>query len=112
MTCEEKRQQELVMGIADYLTDWVEDDETSTLDIDESIKMIEMYGVKFDTPCDDLVINAIRHLDDIMNPWSKATIPDILENIGFTEEETNRYNHVTESILYIQLGPPTAVVDE
>ena len=85
-------QQKLVMAIADYLTDWT-DDETSVLPIEESIQIIESYGVKFDEPCDDLVVNAIRHFANIINPWSKDVIPDILmdESLGFTKEECDKY---------------------
>jgi len=96
------RQQDLVLEIANYLTDWT-NDETSVMSEEESIEIIESYGVKFDNPCDDLVVNAIKHLDNIINPWNKAAaIPEILEVIGFNEEEIKRYNHVTDSVIRIQ----------
>ena len=70
--------------------------------LDDSIKMIESYGIGYDNPCDDLVINAIRHLDDVINLWHKAAMPDILEVVGFTKEEIKRYNTITESVMRIQ----------
>ena len=80
------RRQELVLLIADYLTDWIDDD-TAVLEIEESISIIGSYGISYDNPCDELVINAIRHFDDIINFWNKSAIPTVLEEIGFTNEE-------------------------
>ena len=97
------RQQELVWEIADYLTDWTSD-ESSVLEFDESIKLIESYGVGFDEPCDQLVINAVRHFDDTINFWNKSAIPEALEVVGFTKEEIERYNTITESVIRIQFG--------
>jgi hypothetical protein len=86
------------------LTDWT-DDESSVLDLEESLGIIEGYGISYDNPCDELVTNAIRHLDDIINPWNKAAaIPEILEVIGFTEDEIKRYNTVTDSIIWMKFG--------
>ena len=88
---EKERQKYLALDIAEYLTDWTNDD-TSTLEFDESIKEIESYGVGYDTPCDELITNAIRHLEYIINPWNKKAIPEILvEALGFTEKECFRY---------------------
>jgi len=85
------RQQEIVFDIADYLTDG-EDDEYSVMLINESIKAIESYGISFNSPCDQLVTNAIRHLEYIINPWNKNDIPVILMEIsGMTMDEINKY---------------------
>ena len=106
---EKERQLQLVMEIANYLSEWVEvideEDKDRVMDIDESLKYIESYGVSLNNPCDELVSNAIRHLDDICNFWNKDAIPDVLIDVlGFTEEEVERYNSVKESKIWIQFG--------
>lgn len=90
------REQELVIAIADFLSDWVEEDEgeewTRNAPFDASIRITESYGVKFNDSCDALVVNAIRHYIDIVNPWNRETVPDILEEMcGFTKDECEKY---------------------
>ena len=97
------RHQELVLEIADYLTDWTNDD-TAVFELDESIRVIEGYGISYENPCDELVVNAIRQLDDTINFWNKSAITEMLEDIGFTKKEVQRYNHATDSIIRIQIG--------
>jgi hypothetical protein len=59
---------------------------------EEYIKIIESYGVGFDNPCDELVINAIRHFKYVVNPWNNAALAEILvESVGFTKEECDKY---------------------
>jgi hypothetical protein len=84
------REQELVLGIASYLTDWT-DDELSTMPIEDSIGCIESYGIKFNNSCNELVTNAIRHIQYIINPWNADEIWMILIEIGFTKKETIKY---------------------
>ena len=90
------REQELVISIADYLEDWVEEDDgkewSRNIPFDASIRFIESYGVDFYSPCDSLVVNAIRHYMDIVNPWVSEATPDILKEMcGFTKEECEKY---------------------
>ena len=86
------REQELAVNIADYLTDWVEDDDESVRDFDDSVETIESYGVTFNSPCDELVTNAIRHFKYVVNPMNSATIPDtMMELFGMTEDECRKY---------------------
>jgi len=90
------REQELVVAIADLLSEWVEEDEgeewTSNVPFVDSIRSIESYGVKFSDSCDVLVVNAIRHCMDIINPWNKEAIKDTLEEqCTFTREECDKY---------------------
>lgn len=85
------RQQEIVMDIADYLTDWTSTPD-SVMEFDESIKCIESYGVNFEDSCDELLTNAIRHLEYVINPWNKKDIPEILMIMfEMTEEECYKY---------------------
>ena len=85
------RQQQLVLEIAKYMSDWLEEPE-EIITPDEYIKIIESYGVGFENPCDELVINAIRHFKYVVNPWNNAALPDILmESVGFTNEECDKY---------------------
>jgi hypothetical protein len=89
------RQQELVVGIADFLVEWIEEDEgaeqTSNVPFDESITEIESYGAAFSDSGNSLVINAIRHLIYHVNPWNRDAVPDILTQCGFTEDEAAGY---------------------
>lgn len=90
------REQELVIAIADFLSDWVEEEEgeewTRNIPFDASIRFVESYGVKFHEPCDSLVVNAIRHYMDIVNPWVRESVPDILQEMcNFTEDESKKY---------------------
>jgi len=85
------RQQRLVWGIADFLSDR-QDDPRENLTFDESMRIIEHYGISFGNSCDRLVVNAIRHLKYVVNPWNIDTIPDILaEQAGFTKAECDKY---------------------
>lgn len=84
------RAQKLVLLIADYLTDWT-DDVSSVVSVEDSIKAIESYGELFHCASSKLVTNAIRHFIDIVNPWNKSAIPDILMDIGFTKDECEQY---------------------
>jgi len=84
------RPTDLAMMVADYLTDWSEDEE-STATVPESIEAIESYGCSFDEPGDMLVVCAIRHLDCLINPWNKDTMPELLESVGFSAEEIKKY---------------------
>jgi len=84
------RQQELTTLIVEYLTDWT-DDIMSNISFGESIIAIESYGVKYYLPNDKLVRSAIRHFQDIINPWNKDIIPFTLNEMGFTKEESKYY---------------------
>jgi hypothetical protein len=85
------RQQQLVLEIAKYLSDWLEEPEENVTS-EEYIKIIESYGVGFENPSDELVINAIRHFRYVVNPWNKTALPEILmESVGFTKEECDKY---------------------
>jgi len=90
------REQELVIAIADYVSDWVEEDEgeewTRNVPFDSSIYFIESYGVKLSESNDALVVNAIRHLIDTVNPWVREATKDILEEqCNFTNDECDKY---------------------
>ncbi|TDQ69534.1 hypothetical protein C7391_0868 [Methanimicrococcus blatticola] len=74
----------------DYLTDWT-DIEEDCLAIEESITEIELYGVTFNELNDDLVKAALRHFIGVINPWNKDAVPEILQGIGFSEIEIERY---------------------
>ena len=87
-----RRQLDLVIFVADFLSDWVESDESACIDFVESLNIIESYGVKLTQPCDALGINAVRHLKDIVNPWNENALPDILQTAGFTLAESEIYS--------------------
>ena len=84
------RRQILTALIVDFLTDWT-DDLKSLQSVKTSIEAIESYGVKFDFPDGQLVRAAIRHLKDVVNPWNKESIPDVLHEMGFLVEESQHY---------------------
>jgi len=42
-------------------------------------------------PCDELVLNAIQYFEYIMNPWDKNMLPHLLEDVGFSRDETSYY---------------------
>jgi len=96
---EQLRYYELVAGIVDYCSDWVEEEdgveEPRTMPADESLSVIESYGVPLVTPNEYLVCNAIRHLLEIVNPWNKEDLWGILEEqCGFTPTEIERYRNI------------------
>jgi len=86
------RQQELVLAIAEYLTTCPKNTESEdyTMDLEESIEIIELFGIKFSEPCDGLVVNAIRNVIWTSNSCSEI-LSDVLAHIGFTEEEIKKY---------------------
>ena len=85
------RQYEIAYKIADFLSDWLEDD-TDLMSIEENIRLIESYGVKFCEPCGQLVVNSLRHFQDVINPWNDIAMFDtLIECCGFTEDECKRY---------------------
>jgi hypothetical protein len=86
----EERQKQLVKEIADFLTDWSDDIE-STMSFDESIETIEGYGISMVNPCAQLVVNAIRHLVYMVNLWHDKDIPYLLMDLGFSFEECVYY---------------------
>ncbi|MDR3047156.1 MAG: hypothetical protein LBU51_06030 [Bacteroidales bacterium] len=83
----------LAKDIADYLSSWT-DDENSIMSFDDSIQAIERYGVSFSQPDEKLVKASIRHLIDIINPWNKSAVLEILEECAiFTKDEANYYHN-------------------
>lgn len=85
------RQCEIVYAVAEFLSDWIDDD-TDLMSIDENISCIESYGVKFVEPCNDLVINSLRHLKDVINPWNDMAMCDtLIECCILTVEECRQY---------------------
>jgi hypothetical protein len=81
----------LAKDIADYLSSWT-DDENSIMSFDDSIQTIESYRVSFSQPDEKLVKASIRHLINIINPWNKSAVPEILEECTiFTTDEANYY---------------------
>lgn len=83
---------EIVTLVAQYLFDWFDEDDNCQ-DINEIIKSIELYGITLSEPCDALVINAVRHLKDVVNPWNNDTLPDILQDVGFIKKESETYSN-------------------
>ncbi len=85
-----KRYKLLVDKIIEYLSEWL-DDSDKNIPCDESIKEIESYGVQYSNPNNALVRAAIRHILYYVNPMHKSHIPDLLEEVGFREEEISFY---------------------
>ncbi|MCL2841613.1 MAG: hypothetical protein FWE05_12675 [Defluviitaleaceae bacterium] len=93
------RYYELIACIVDFCSDWVDEEDSCeaprTMSVDDSLSIIDSYGVPLVTPNDYLVCNAIRHLKDVINPWNKGSLWDILtEQCGFTQEECDYYKSV------------------
>lgn len=85
------RQHELAYKVADYLSDWLEDD-SELMSVEENLRCIESYGISVGEPCDELVENALRHFRDIVNPWNHGSAIDtLIECCGFTEDECKKY---------------------
>ena len=92
-----ERNKKLIDEIVSYVASYNCDEDGEEEDTpEEHIEAIESYGVPItETDNDQLVKNAIRHLRDVVNLWNSAGEPYILEELGFTEAEIEKYyNHL------------------
>ena len=93
--CAEKgeRNKTLVDEIIKYMVDFCpEDPDKDERTYEEYVEAVESYGVAMtDFVNDTLVKSAIRHLLYIVNLFNDAGIPEMLKDIGFTDDEIVKY---------------------
>ena len=89
--------QKLARCVAEYCSDWLDSEsetpERHNVPFIRSVAMIESYGVMMDDTSDKLGVNALRHFYDVVNPWHKDVVVELLSE-GFddlSEEDVRRF---------------------